>query len=259
MGQSIPSQDTRDHDNCDEDGDSDVSDCDENMSADKAADKFIDGMTLLYMSGQLPAVTFSRLMAWAGLAGISKCKKYGLLSKYSGNHERHCNRIFGFKHTDEQAYPLNVLTSNSRTLVRETYEMPVIPPHEPLFSDVDAETSRLLHAHIDEEKLPPCYHNHPVVESAPENVDVYPIAMYIDGLPYSQTDSVVGVWIINIITQKRTLCVTLRKNFIAGAVVVGGVPCLRCSNSWPGALKQRLLVHILHACMTTHSFRKVGV
>ena len=37
------------------------------------------------------------------------------------------------------------------------------------------------------------------------------MALYVDGAPHSQTDSVVGFWVINLVTQRRHLTAVLRK------------------------------------------------
>ena len=50
---------------------------------------------------------------------------------------------------------------------------------------------------IENNGLPTSYYNHPVVESSDE--DVLPVGLYMDGVPYSLTNSVVGVWFINLI------------------------------------------------------------
>ena len=49
-----------------------------------------------------------------------------------------------------------------------------------------------------------------MVSNDPESL-VYPIAIYIDGVPYSHTDGVIGWWLINLITQRRYLISILRK------------------------------------------------
>ena len=40
-----------------------------------------------------------------------------------------------------------------------------------------------------------------------------PIAIYMDGVPYSLTDSVVGFWVVNLVTEARHLFMVVRKRF----------------------------------------------
>ena len=50
----------------------------------------------------------------------------------------------------------------------------------------------------------------PVPEGSPEG-DPFPYAIYLDGVPYSERDSVIGVWFIDLLTGKRYLMILLRK------------------------------------------------
>lgn len=60
--------------------------------------------------------------------------------------------------------------------------------------------------------LPKAYFEHPMVRArASTEPPLLPIALFIDGVPYSQTDSVVGFWIVNLISGRRHLCAVLRK------------------------------------------------
>ena len=60
------------------------------------------------------------------------------------------------------------------------------------------------------EDLPPSYWENPIVQSHPSE-DVIPLALYMDGLPYSHTDAVVGVWLINLVTGMRHMISIIRK------------------------------------------------
>ena len=40
---------------------------------------------------------------------------------------------------------------------------------------------------------------------------VAPLALYADAVPYSQTDSALGFWLVNLVTQRRYLAVALKK------------------------------------------------
>ena len=58
--------------------------------------------------------------------------------------------------------------------------------------------------------LPRAYYDHPVVANHGDE-SVLPIAIYMDGLPYSLTDSVVGVWVANLVTHRRHLIALVRR------------------------------------------------
>ena len=63
---------------------------------------------------------------------------------------------------------------------------------------------------VDDRALPPCYSAHPVVRANPDKY-VLPLGLFADGVPYSQTDSVIGVWVVNLINGQRNLIAVIRK------------------------------------------------
>ena len=87
-------------------------------------------------------------------------------------------------------------------------------PHEAIDEDVrgDNDLRGQLQYAVDNEQLPKCYYMHPVVLSAFGEL-VLPCAIFIDGLPYSLNDSVIGFWLVNLLTGCRYLLGTLRKKF----------------------------------------------
>ena len=77
---------------------------------------------------------------------------------------------------------------------------------------VDTMAMRLAYAKA-HKGLPPSYYEDPIVQGAP-STDVYPFGLYIDGVPYTKTDSVVGIWCINILSNQRSLIATVRKRIL---------------------------------------------
>ena len=67
---------------------------------------------------------------------------------------------------------------------------------------------------IDNGDLPQSYFKHPIVEGASE--PILPLSLFIDGVPYSQNDSVIGFWVQNEITKDRYLVAALRKHLACG-------------------------------------------
>ena len=89
--------------------------------------------------------------------------------------------------------------------------MKVRNPHECLeteWTNNPAVSVRLQEA-LDENLLPPCYHTHPVVVASLE--PVLPCALYMDGVAYTNTDSVLGIWLVNCITGVRHTLALIRK------------------------------------------------
>jgi hypothetical protein len=86
----------------------------------------------------------------------------------------------------------------------------MVPPREAADQDVQEDSSaavRLQDA-IDTDSLLPSYWAHRVVRAATS--PVMPYGLYLDGVHYSQTDSVLGVWLFNRITGARLLITLMR-------------------------------------------------
>ena len=62
--------------------------------------------------------------------------------------------------------------------------------------------------------LPPEYFERPIVKSS-ESL-VLPISLFIDAVPYSQSDSCVGFGVVNKISKARHLVAVLRKHRLCG-------------------------------------------
>ena len=59
--------------------------------------------------------------------------------------------------------------------------------------------------------LPECYFQHPLVQRAGGESLLLPVALYIDGVAYSQVDTAIGFWFVNLISGARYLIAVLRK------------------------------------------------
>ena len=109
---------------------------------------------------------------------------------------------------------LQVPGQGKHDIERTVQSISVEPGHEQFVDDYNANTSsfqRLLAKFKSDENLPACYWNHPVVQGALAGVLVFPIALYLDGVPYSITDSVIGFWLVSLIDSRRYLIGLLRK------------------------------------------------
>lgn len=97
---------------------------------------------------------------------------------------------------------------------REVVPLPMRPPHD-VFADEFRSNGQSLIGKLKEAELPKCYHDHPVVtlQGDAENPQpAFPCALYVDAVPFSREDSVLGVWMVCLLTMKRWLLVALRKS-----------------------------------------------
>jgi hypothetical protein len=89
----------------------------------------------------------------------------------------------------------------------------VLQPHEVLEDQwSNPEWREALDARIEAGSMPEVYLQHPVVLANESDEPVCPVSIFIDGVPYSHTDSVIGFWIIDEILLTRHLICALRKS-----------------------------------------------
>ena len=175
-------------------------------------------MIKLLMSSTISAMTFSVIMFYANKAGIKEARSYGVRpGQHTGNYSRKVKQALGWNKRSEDLYYIDLPGHSKHDLERTPQLMPVMPAFEQMNEDLkDAAGDRTQFRERLEQPggLPPNYWNHPIVQSRSEGELVWPYAIYMDGVPYSHTDSVIGFWISNLITGKRYLIVTLRKRII---------------------------------------------
>ena len=178
-----------------------------------AADEYLDHMIGLYMSNKITADNFCVANYWAGLANIC-----GGISKYgkkpgcsSGDYQRFLDDKLGFVDAKQNHYNVSVPGHRRSDLSRSTFNVPVRLAHECIEKEVASDDSIgiQLQEAIDDNSLPPSYFAHPVVQANPLG-EVLPVALYMDKVPYTQTDSVCGIWAVNMITNKRHILATVR-------------------------------------------------
>ena len=167
----------------------------------------------LLLSRCLNSKQFCILMHHAGKAGLSKCQRYGFKPGAStGHYSRHLDPLLGFKQHNTSFYEAELPSHNQAYMSRELRVTPVLPIHETLIDDMVNTTGAItkLTELIAARDLPPAYFTHPVVTRFPDET-VVPIALYLDYVPYTLTDSVLGVWVRNVVTDRRYLFAVIRK------------------------------------------------
>ena len=110
---------------------------------------------------------------------------------------------------------------------RTSYTIPEIPAYEALKQEMAESGSELelkLAKLVEDDMVPPVYTTHPVAIAS--NMKAPPIVLYVDGVPTTKKDGVVGFWVDFLLSVKRHLvCVAPKKN-CASVVAEGGARCL---------------------------------
>lgn len=150
---------------------------------------------------------------WQELAHIKEADRYALgPGSSSGHYSRKLRSALGYSKSKD-LYELDVPGHSKHDLSRTLHTISCLPAHEQFATDVanDVSCRNKLAELIRDESLPPCYYEHKVVKDNPGEL-VLPIALYIDGVPFSQTDSVLGWWLVNLVSGQRYLYGLLRKS-----------------------------------------------
>ena len=71
---------------------------------------------------------------------------------------------------------------------------------------------RQLATAIAERALPRLYFRHAVVANAPADCPVFPLAIYLDGVSFTRNDTVLGIWLVCLLTNRRWLLMAIRKS-----------------------------------------------
>ena len=189
------------------------SDSEESLQEKAPAHLFVDFVIDLLLCRALNAKTFCILMYYAGLCGIVGCSPFGKRPDLpTGHYQRHLNKSLPLYRDGVSEYELEVPCSTKNTAGRGTTTLPVLVPQEELDDELRATGGRWaddLQRAIDNGSLPECYDTHPIVTSSA--APVAPTALFIDATPYSNVDSLIGFWVVNLLSGHRHLVVALRK------------------------------------------------
>ena len=199
----------------DEEGD--TSDSEAEPVGPSAYQEFLAEMEQLLLSRTISARDFCVLAYWVSKAGISTCQPFGKApGAQSGDYQRHLEKALEiFKHKD-LLYELEV-PCVSNELGRATHLLHAVPPHEVVDEAVENDPTialKTLEA-VEANELPPAYFQHPVVRAELSDASApMAFAVYMDGVQYSQVDTVIGFWLVNLVTGARHLSIVLRKKLL---------------------------------------------
>eukprot|EP00969_Alexandrium_andersonii_P323140 14277709-Alexandrium_andersonii.AAC.1 len=130
----------------------------------------------------------------------------------SGHDQRHLDSVFQLKHGHD-LYECNIPGHMKYDMTRGIHTTLLRPAHESLHKEV-AENPDLydkLDELVNSAEWGEQYSQHPVVVAS-GGPGVFPLALYMDGLPYTKSDSLLGVYVYNLVSGTRHLVAVLRKS-----------------------------------------------
>ena len=197
---------------CDEEVDGD----DDGPSSTEAGQELAICLIHLKLKGRLSAKDVCTIATYAKAAGLTgPATEFAFrLNAPSGHYNRHLNRVLHIDEHMDDAYTLEVPGHDKYMLERTVHKLPTFVPHEALADEI-ASTPALveaLRALRENNELPDAFVQHPVVQNAPATADVWPLCLYVDGIPLTKRDGMLAFYVYNMISEKRHLCVTLRRS-----------------------------------------------
>ena len=186
-------------------------------SPEKCCTVLCDLLLSLYYSGGLTAKALCTIFFWMFKAGLQYDSVRAVMFRpdaQSGHYQRHLDSVLGLRSesTTQSFYFMEVPMYSEAWMGRRLNRIPVFIPHAELHEEMKESITfddDLAHA-ISHRTMPPSYFNHTVVSGTTDRVA--PIAMYVDGVQFQKTDSVLGLWVHNLIIKKRHLICSLKKS-----------------------------------------------
>lgn len=184
-------------------------------TAQEAGQHLASLLIKLRLAGTISAQQCCTLAHWASLAGaVGPCAEFALKpgNPSTGHYQR---KLDAYLRVDEDPafYMLPVPQIDKADSAREVQDLETVPPHEALAAEVAADPGLLERAlRAGPSDWATNFTTHPAVVSAPPGVPVLPVAIYLDGVPFTALDGFLGIWIYNLITYKRHLVAVLRKS-----------------------------------------------
>lgn len=181
----------------------------------QAGEEFADLLVRLRLQGTLSAKQACVLAHWATLAGaVGPATQFAARpSLPTGHYQRRLDAYLGIDSRDSSFYMLDVPGHDKAQADRTVHHLETRPPHEALAREVEAEPQLLerVAAAAAAGDWAASYARHPVVLAA-EGAPVLPLALYIDGVPFTVQDSFLGFWVYNLLSMRRHLVAVVRKS-----------------------------------------------
>jgi hypothetical protein len=196
-----------------------------------------DYLIALKREGVLSAKQLCSAMFYFELSGISTCKKYALppsLPKsQSGHYQRKLDSASNSHLEREKLYPVEVPGHAKHSHKRIVHTVQTLPVQDQgLAAHVEDPRTIARFVELKSKGVPPVFSSHALIQGPadlPDRGDPLPFVIFIDGLPYSIADSVIGFWFVCLSTGKRFLVGILRNKWYVDVGAGVGVLYMQCS------------------------------
>ena len=134
----------------------------------------------------------------------------------SGHFQRHIDTIVNPGEVLGNTYTILVPGYDKYEMGRTVLKIPVLPPHEVLQEEIECDPNleEALRSSVKRKEWPPVYTEHPVVLGGDGDTPIWPIVLYIDGVPFQKRDGLLAFYVFNAVSEVRHLVAVLRKSSI---------------------------------------------
>ena len=149
---------------------------------------------------------------WASRAGaVGPVGALGMKpTAQTGKFSSHFDRVTGIDMRDELFYSVSTPCYKRFAALRGNMDIVTYVPHEHLAQEVARQPPGSLDALLKAKRLPPAYHEHPVVVGNPGK-QVFPLALYVDGVEHAVRGSLLAFYVRNLVMSTRHLVVAIQK------------------------------------------------
>ena len=188
----------------------------EGINDQEAAHAFVDFLMSLKMRGKLSAKDVCVLCWYGSRCGLAKpgADLAFRPNAPSGHYQRHLDSVTEMSSKLKGACMIVVPSFDKYSMSRCVLNIPMIPLHEALQGELEEDPSieTTFNASTPEGDWNKDYFRHPVVRNKDPDEVVYPIALYLDGVPFNRRDGLVAVYGYNLCTGSRHLIAVIRKS-----------------------------------------------
>ena len=196
------------------DADTDV----EDLSPDACSVALFDMLVALKLNGTISAKTACIISFWAKRAGVRGAGAALAMSPKNsgGKWSAHFDKVVGLDEAmANETYAFDIPGHDRTTLGRtalNTHGNLVYHKLSEEIADCRDFELQLRNASSDAE-WGPKLRDHPTANETTEG-PVLPIGIYLDGVKFQNRDTALGMWLINLVTQRRHLLLCLRKKLM---------------------------------------------
>lgn len=189
----------------------------EELSGEEAGEELFLVLVELKVRGTLSAKQCCVLAHLASQAGaVGAVRSLGLRpGRQSGAYSHHFDKVVPGSSNDlAEYYQVSVPLNSRADAGRVSGVIPMQLPHEAFTTEFleSSVASEAMKEALSSNTLPPAYFEHEVVRNRGPDEIVHPLCLYMDGVAYTRTDSLLGVWCYHLLTGVRHLVTCIRKS-----------------------------------------------